>query len=173
VFRRRPDEFILARARLEEDIRTPLKRWAFSAYGIVTRDYDYAHTPRWTRQVNAEVWHLASQPDLETRVAELLSSQPSGFEFGRAVILLRAAVALWFYTDAESWSRVTGLLLHLQVQGSSWEEYAAQYVRGRRRWLGLPEDGKRDDADMRGVLENISRLRKTVWRTTPFRLRLE
>jgi hypothetical protein len=172
VFRRRPDEFTVAKARLEEDLRTPLKRWAFGVYGVVTRDYDYAHTPQWTRQVNAEAWKLQSQVDLEARVAELLSGFPTGFEFGRAVILLRAAVALGFYSDAESWSRVTGLLLHLQVQGSGWEDYAAQYLRGRRRWLGLPEDGKRDDAEMRLVVENVARLRKTVWRTTPFRLRL-
>jgi Protein of unknown function (DUF1266) len=173
VFRRRPDEFQLARARLQDDIRTPLKRWAYGVYGIVTRDYDYAHTPTWTRQVNTENWQLESQSALEARVAALLSGQPSGFELGRAVILLRAAVALGFYTDAESWSRVTGLLLHLQTQGNGWEEFAEQYVTGRRVWLGLPESGKRDDADMRALLENVSLLRKSVWRTTPFRFRLD
>ncbi len=173
MFRRRPDEFATAKLKLEQDIRTPLKRFAFGVYGIVTQDYDYAHTPVWTAEVNREAWQLESQADLEVRVAELLSAPPDGFDLGRAVILLRAAVALKLYSEAESWPRVAGVLARLQTHCLGWEDYAGQYIAGRRAWLSLPEDGKKDDADMRVTLENVTLLRKTVWRTTPFRLRLE
>ena len=166
-----PDEFKSAAKQLEADSRVKLRRFAYGVYGIVTRDYDYAHTPRWTASVNREAWQLLDRAALEVRVGTLCAGD--AFDLGRAVILLRAAVALGYFSDDESWSRVLLVLRALQTQCSSWEDYLTVYLRGRRRWLGLLEDGSRDDAEMKQVLGNVVFIRKTVWRTTPFRLSLD
>lgn len=165
-----PDEFKSAAKQLEADSRIKLRRFAYGVYGIVTRDYDYAHTPHWTASVNREAWQLLDRAALEVRVGTLCAGD--AFDLGRAVILLRAAVALGYFSDDESWSRVLLVLRALQTQCSSWEDYLTVYLRGRRRWLGLLEDGSRDDAEMKQVLGNVVFIRKTVWRTTPFRLSL-
>ena len=166
-----PDEFRSAAKRLEADSRIKLRRFAYGVYGIVTRDYDYAHTPRWTALVNAEAWGLADRAALEVRVGALCAGD--AFDLGRAVILLRAAVGLGYFSDAESWARVLLVLRMLQSQCLGWEDFLNRYLRGRREWLGLPEDGSRDTADMKQVLSNVVFIRKAVWRTTPFRLPLE
>ena len=166
-----PDEFKSAAKQLEADSRIKLRRFAYGVYGIVTRDYDYAHTPRWTALVNREAWQLLDRAALEVRVSTLCAGD--AFDLGRAVILLRAAVALGYFSDDESWSRVLPVLRALQTQCSSWEDYLTVYLRGRRRWLELPVDGSKDTPDMKQVLSNVIFIRKTVWRTTPFRLSLE
>ena len=166
-----PDEFKSAAKRLEADSRIKLRRFAYGVYGIVTRDYDYAHVPRWTALVNREAWQLSDRAALEARVGTLCAGD--AFDLGRAVILLRAGVALGYFSDDESWARVTLALRMLQTRCSSWEDYLNAYLRGRRRWLELPEDGSKDTPEMRQVLSNVAYIRKAVWRTTPFRLVLE
>ena len=166
-----PDEFRSAAKRLEADSRIKLRRFAYGVYGIVTRDYDYAHTPRWTALVNTEAWQLSDRAALEVRVGTLCAGD--AFDLGRAVILLRAAVGLGYLSDAESWARVLLVLRMLQSQCLGWEDYLSVYLRGRRGWLALPTDGSKDTAEMKQVLSNVAFIRKTVWRTTPFRLPLE
>ena len=165
------DEFKSAAKRLEADSRIKLRRFAYVVYGIVTRDYDYAHTPRWTALVNREMWQLPDRVALESRVGTLCAGD--AFDLGRAVILLRAAVALGYFSDDESWSRVLLALRMLQTQCSSWEQFLEGYLRGRRGWLELPVDGSKDTPEMKQVLSNVVYIRKLVWRTTPFRLPLE
>jgi len=165
-----PDEFKSAAKRLEADSRIKLRRFAYGVYGIVTRDYDYAHTPRWTALVNREAWQLPDRAALEVKVATLCAGD--AFDLGRAVILLRAAVALGYLSDDESWLRVLLVLRAIQTQCLSWEQYLQVYLRGRRHWLELPVDGSKDTPDMKQVLSNVNFIRKAVWRTTPFRLAL-
>ena len=165
------DEFKSAAKRLEADSRIKLRRFAYGVYGIVTRDYDYAHTPRWSALVNAEAWQLADASALNARVETLCAGD--AFDLGRGLILLRAGVALGYLSDAESWSRVLPLLRGLQTQCLGWEDYLKIYLRGRRHWLDLPEDGSKDTPEMRQFLSNVTYIRKAVWRTTPFRLPLE
>ena len=165
------DEFTGAAKQLEADSRIKLRRFAYGVYGIVTRDYDYAHTPRWTALVNAEAWRLSDRAALEVKVGILCAGD--AFDLGRAVILLRAAVGLGYFSDAESWARVLLVLRMLQSQCLGWEDFLNRYLRGRREWLGLPEDGSKDTLDMKQMLGNVVFIRKAVWRTTPFRLSLE
>ena len=165
------DEFKTAAKRLEADSRIKLRRFAYGVYGIVTRDYDYAHVPRWTALVNFETWQLPDRAALETRVGTLCAGD--AFDLGRAVILLRAAVALGYLSDDESWLRLPLVLRSIQTQCVGWEDYLTVYLRGRRRWLELPVDGSKDTLEMRQVLNNVAHVRKAVWRTTPFRLVLE
>jgi len=166
-----PDEFKSASKQLEADSRIALRRFAYGVYGIVTRDYDYAHTPRWTALVNFETWQLLDRAALEARVGTLCAGD--AFDLGRAVILLRAAVALGYLSDEESWLRVSLVLRAIQTQCLGWEQYLEVYLRGRRLWLDLPIDGSRDTPDMRQVLSNADFIRRAVWRTTPFRLLLD
>jgi hypothetical protein len=165
------DEFKSSAKRLEADSRIKLRRFAYGVYGIVTRDYDYAHTPRWTALVNREAWRLADAGALEERVGTLCAGD--AFDLGRALILLRAGVALEWLSDTDSWSRVGPVLRGLQTQCLGWEDYLNTYLRGRRRWLELPEDGSSDTLEMKQVLRNVAYIRRAVWRTTPFRLPLE
>lgn len=165
------DEFKSAAKRLEADSRIKLRRFAYGVYGIVTRDYDYAHTPRWSALVNREAWQLPDRAALESRVGTLCAGD--AFDLGRAVILLRAAVALGYFSDDESWLRVSLVLRAIQTQCLGWEDYLRIYLRGRRRWLELLEDGSQDTPEMRQFLSNVTSIRKAVWRTTPFRLPLE
>lgn len=165
------DEFKSAAKRLEADSRIKLRRFAYGVYGIITRDYDYAHTPRWTALVNREAWQLPDASALDARV-ELLCAGDA-FDLGRALILLRAGVGLSWLSDADSWLRALPVLRGLQTQCLGWEDYLKVYLRGRRRWLSLPEDGSKDTLEMKQVLSNVAYIRKAVWRTTPFRLPLE
>ena len=165
------DEFKSAAKRLEADSRMKLRRFAYGVYGIVTRDYDYAHTPRWTALVNREAWQLTDAGALMGRVETLCAGD--AFDLGRALILLRAGVALGYLSDADSWARALPILRGLQTQYLGWEDYLKVYLRGRRRWLELPEEGSKDTPEMKQVLDNVDFIRKTVWRTTPFRLPLE
>ncbi len=164
-------EFKRAKARLEADLRIRERRFAYGVYGTVTRDYDYAHTPQWTVLVNKEAWKLESAAGLEAQVEAFVAGD--AFDLGRAVIVLRAGVGLGLLTDAQSWARVIPVLRAIQTQCQGWEDYLGAYLRGRRRWLNLPEDGSRDDADMREVKANAEHIRRVVWRTTPFRTPLE
>jgi hypothetical protein len=164
-------EFKRARAKLEADLRIKTRRFAYGVYGIVTRDYDYAHTGQWTQGVNKTAWQLDGADSLEARVVALSSGD--AFDLGRAVILLRAGVALGYLTDEQSWARVLPVLRAIQTQCQGWEDYLNVYLRGRRRWLNLPDDGSKDDADMREVRRNADHIRRLVWRTTPFRTTLE
>lgn len=166
-----PDEFKSAAKQLEADSRVKLRRFAYGVYGIVTRDYDYAHTPRWTASVNREAWQFSDGGALHDRVQMLCGGD--AFDLGRAVILLRAGVGLGWSSDADSWSQVLPVLRNLQTQCLGWEDYLKIYLRGRRHWLDLPIDGSKDTRDMKQVLSNVIFIRKAVWRTTPFRLPLE
>ena len=166
-----PDEFRSAARRLEADSRIKLRRFAYGVYGIVTRDYDYAHTPRWTALVNREAWQLSDLAALDARVEMLCVGD--AFDLGRALILLRAGVGLGWLSDADSWPRALPVLRGLQTQCLGWEDYLKIYLRGRRRWLNLLEDGSKDTLEMKQVLGNVAYIRRAVWRTTPFRLPLE
>ena len=134
------DEFKSAAKQLEADSRIKLRRFAHGVYGIITRDYDYAHTPRWTALVNREAWQLSNLAALETRVETLCVGD--AFDLGRALILLRAGVGLGWLSDADSWLKALPVLRGLQTQCLGWEDYLKVYLRGRRRWVvGFRSDG--------------------------------
>lgn len=157
--------------RMALDWEHPIRRWSRGCYSIVTRDYDYAYRPKWTKEVVASSWKFRTRPELEATL-EKLEAGYEAWDLVRFIVVARMGVGMGLWDEDTSWMRITPVVQRLQPRYKSWDELGSAYVEGRREWLDLALDGSEDDDSMREVLETIAVLRAKLWPAIPYNLAL-
>jgi len=149
----------------------PLERWTRAACAVADRgglllnaSVDDA------RRLLAVAWEIVDRSSWTRTLVELLAHRDGGIEAWHAVRAIRVLLAgarVGFTTETLAWEAVRAIALDVARRHRSFRELAASYVVTRRRWLGLPIDGSRDDATMKACLDNLAESAAS-WSETDF-----
>jgi hypothetical protein len=157
------------RARMAADAEDPFRRWAQCVFCLVSGDCDYAYLPvRESVRMLARWWEVHGPVELR-RVLDELERGDDAWGGVRFFVVARLGVGATWLAEADAWRRARPVARRLQARYEGWAELARDYVKARRRALGISEDGSEDDDDMRAILDNLVRLSDTLWAEVPFR----
>jgi hypothetical protein len=157
--------------RLEADALDPLKRWAQSAFLVVTGNCDYGHLARGEgRRLLANWWEVHGRSDLLEVLRGLADAgrPDNAWDLLRFMLVARLAVAAGWIADDDSWSRIRPIAQRLQAAYPDWDAMAQAYVMARRQHRELALDGSEDDGTMAAIRDNIAHLHQGRWREISF-----
>lgn len=139
------------------------------------------------RRYLAEQWEIESRPQLSRRLAELARTgyraraqqqygiSPLAWDAGLYTDIARHGFAAGLLTEGETWTALKDVVPVVARTYASWQEYAADYLRGRQVWADLlrgteyenvPGRHDKADAHLRRLLDPNEP--KSPWNLAPF-----
>lgn len=164
-----------AEAQMKEDRKDPRKAWIQGVGFTLMGGRDHAYlTDTAIGAMLEDAWHITDVGGFEAMAAELAGRPDErAWNLTRAILLTRAAVAVGYLDNAASWARCLKLGVMLQDTYRSWDAFAEDLLRSRRRWCEAPEDGSDDPEHMAEVAAEVAALRADHWKTVSWAQALE
>lgn len=151
---------------MERDWDDPLRRWTRCVFSIVTRNYDYAYRPAWTRSVVEDSWGFEERSELYATLEELDDDRDQAWNLVRYCLVARMGVGCGLIDNDVSWGLIRPVANRLQANYDSFADIAESYVEGRRAWRKQAADDAEDvnaEDEFQEIDRTVQILKRELW----------
>jgi hypothetical protein len=159
-----------AKKKTSLDHADPRKRFVFATIAM-SYDADPAYLVEHAREAMLDWYGIRDRTALIDRLEYYMEGTEStrAYDLYRAMFLARAAVAVGFLSDAESWWWASAIASSVQRYYRDWASYGSDYVEGHVAYRQSQGDDPETLRDCReNARKNVASCATEWWAGTPF-----